>query len=128
VRTYELLAIGLVLLIPVAALALVAGAIAWARDSIDRAPLIGGAGVLCTALALANTLVERACGGEVNRAVITAFTGPDGCRSSALAALQLVVLLAVGTAVAVRAPELRRWRPAGPAPAPGAGGGSSDAP
>lgn len=121
--SYELAATLLVLAIPLAAIGLVAGAVAWGRDSIDRAPVTGGVGVVCTVLATANTLVERACGGEVNRAAITAFIGPEGCRPGALAALAAVLLLALATALVARAPELRRWLPPG-GPAPDGGAGS----
>jgi hypothetical protein len=44
----------------------------------------------------------------VNRPIISAFLGPDDCQRSGLVSVELVVLLAVATALVVRAGEIRR--------------------
>lgn len=107
---YYLTAVAIVFAIPVAALALVAGTVLWARDAVAREPRAGLVGILCTLVAAGNLFVERSCAGNVNRPVITAFVGADACQRSSLVAVELVVLLAVATALVVRAGEIRRPR------------------
>ena len=105
--SYDLAALLIVLAMPVVAIGVVALAYFWALDALQRSLPAGATGVLCTLVAAGNLFVERRCGGTVNRAILTAFVGPDDCRRSALVAIELVVLLAVATALVVRAGEVR---------------------
>lgn len=100
--SYELQASLLVIALAFGAVMLVAGAVTLARDALERAPIPALVGIACTAVTFGSLFLERACGGTVNRPIITAVVGPDTCRVSALAAIELVVLLALGTSLAVR--------------------------
>ena len=106
--SYYLIALLIVIAIPVVATGLVAGAFVWARDAMTRGRAPGAIGVLCTFVATANLFVPRRCAGSFNRPVITAFLGDDACQRSSLVAIQLVLLLAVATALVARADEIRR--------------------
>lgn len=108
VDRYEVMATLLVITIPVAALAFGTVALAWARDAISRSPLPGLIGVCCTLVAAGNLLVERPCGGMVNRPVITVALGTGDCHKSSLVAVELVVLLAVATSVVTRLGDVKR--------------------
>jgi hypothetical protein len=106
--SYELIALVLVLAIPAVGMAIVAGGIAWARDTIARAPVPGSIGVACTIIAAANLFVARTCGGSTNRPIVAMALPDDPCQRSALIAVELVLLLVVATATVVRLPDLRR--------------------
>jgi len=97
---YELLATLVVVVSPVAVVVVLGGAVALVRDAIERVPAIGFTGLALTLVAAGNLLVERRCGLSVNRPIVTVVVGPDPCRSGALAAVALVLLLTVLTAVA----------------------------
>jgi hypothetical protein len=107
VGSYDLAALLIVFAIPVVLLGVAALAFFWAHDSLQRSLPVGAIGVLGTLVAAGNLFVERSCAGSVNRPIITAVLGPDECRRSALVALEVVVLLAVATALVVRAGEVR---------------------
>lgn len=104
----DLLAVLIVIAIPVAALLLVAGAIAWGYDAVVRSPGVGVVGVAAAVAATANLFIVRSCGDGVNRPVISMFIGDHGCHRSGLIGLQLVLLLVVGTSVLVRLRDVRR--------------------
>lgn len=109
VSGYELGALLIVLAAPFAVVLVVAVAVAWAIDSVRRSATVGTIGVLSTLVAVGYLSRATACGLTVNRPVIMAILGPGGdCRRTGLVAVELVLLLAVGTALAVRAPDLRR--------------------
>ena len=106
--SYYLVSLVLVLAMPIAALASLAGLVHWARDSIARAPVIGALGVVCAASALGNLLVARACGDSINRPLIGAALGDETCRRIGAASIELLLLIVVATAVVTRLGELRR--------------------
>jgi hypothetical protein len=98
----------LVIAIPTALIVLAAAALAWARDALTRARIPGLIGVFCTLVAAGNLLVERTCGGMVNRPIITVALGTGDCYKSGLVAVELVVLLAVATSAVVRMDVVKR--------------------
>lgn len=104
----DLLALIIVLLIPVAALLVVAGAIVWARDAVGRSPLVGGFGVLCVGVAVANLFVERTCEDGRNRPIVSMFVSDHACHRVGVISLEVVLLLVVATAVVVRLSDVRR--------------------
>lgn len=106
--SYDLLGLLIVLAIPIAGIALVAGTVVWARDAIRRSPRTGSLGVGLTAMAGANLLVARACGSGVNRPIIDFAVGHDDCLRAGLLSVELVLLLAVTTSVVVRLGDVRR--------------------
>ena len=106
--SYYLTAVVLVLAIPVVALAALVGLVRWARDSIARAPAIGVLGVLCTASALVNLFLARACGDGVNRPIIAAAIGDPACQRVGVASIQVVLLLVVATAAVTRLADAGR--------------------
>jgi hypothetical protein len=108
VGSYDLAAFLIVLAMPVGAIAIAVGGFVWAQDALRRSLVPGAIGVLATLVAAGNVFVERRCVGAVNRPIVTAFVGAGDCQRSALAAVELVALLAVGTALAVRVREIRR--------------------
>jgi hypothetical protein len=105
VNTYELGALAIVLAVPFLVLLLVVGVYAWATDSVRRSATIGGLGVLATLVAVGYLFVEQTCDLTRNRPIIMAVLGPADCRRVGLVAVELVLLLAVATAVAVRLPD-----------------------
>lgn len=105
---YELGALAIVLAAPFLLVLVVLLAVAWARDALGRAPAIGGIGVLCTLVATGYLFVERTCAATRSRPILMAILGPDECRQSSLVAIEIVLLLAVVTALAVRLGDLRR--------------------
>jgi len=108
VRSYDLLALLLVLAIPLSAMGLLGALVAWARDSVARSPVVGALGVVLTVAALANLLIARACGDGTNRPIVGLAVGDAGCQRVGLEAFGLVLLVVVTTAVVVRLGELRR--------------------
>jgi hypothetical protein len=100
-------AVAIVVGIPVVALALVFGGVALARDAVKREPVAGAVGVAGMILAVANLLMAQQCDGVTNRPIIAIAT-EAACRRDALLAMQLVVLVAVATAVVVRLGDVRR--------------------
>jgi hypothetical protein len=104
VNTYELGALAILLAIPFLVVLVLAGGVAWASDSVRRSATIGGLGVLATLVAVGYLFVEQTCELTTNRPIIMAILGPDGCRLTGLVAVELVLLLAVATSVAVRLP------------------------
>jgi hypothetical protein len=102
VTAYEIGALLIVFAVPFVLVLVVAGIVAWARDSVHRSTTIGVVGIAATTVALGYSLMERTCGVTVNRPLIMALLGPGDCRRTGLAALELVLLLALGTALAVR--------------------------
>jgi hypothetical protein len=104
----DLLALLIVLAIPVAALWVLAGFAVWARDAVRRSPLLGGLGVLCTGVAVANLFVERTCADGTNRPIVAMFVSDHGCHRLGVISLEVVVLLLVATAATVRLGDLRR--------------------
>jgi hypothetical protein len=108
VNEYEIEALAIVLSVPFIGVLLVSLAVGWAIDSVRRSAAVGGIGVLCTLVGVGYLFRETACELTVNRPAIMALLGPGDCRRTGLVAVQLVLLLALGTALAVRAPDLRR--------------------
>ena len=104
----DLLALILILVIPVAALLLLVGVGVWARDAVRRSPVVGGLGVLFTGVALANLFVERTCDDGTNRPVVSMLVSDHSCHRLGVISLEIVVLLIVATAVAVRLGDVRR--------------------
>jgi hypothetical protein len=103
----DLLATLIVIAIPVAALLLVAGALAWGYDAVVRNPYIGGLGIAAVAVATGNLFVVRTCRDGANRPITSMFVGDHACHRNGLLALQLVLLLVVATSVLVRLGEVR---------------------
>ena len=106
--TYRLEALLLVAVIPIAAFALLAGGVAWARDAISRAPVVGWIGMLLALAAIGNLVVPRRFGEVVNRPVLAAFVGDGHAERAGMMGIALVLLVVVATAIAVRAGEVRR--------------------
>src|SRR3954470_9224519 len=104
----DLLALLIVLLIPVAAAALVAGLVLWARDSVRRSRVIGGFGVVCVAVALVNLYVARACSDGVNRPIVGMWVSDHGCQRVGVMSFEAVLLAIVATSVVVRLADVRR--------------------
>ena len=104
----DLLATIIIIAIPVAALLLVAGALAWGYDAVVRNRVVGGLGILAAAAATANLFVERTCDDGTNRPIVSMFIGGHGCHRSGLLALEILLLLVVGTSVLVRLGDVRR--------------------
>lgn len=100
--TYDLVATAAVVAMPVSVVALVIGAMWWARDALDRQPRVGVVGILATAAATGNLLLERPLGGRTTRPLLALFLEQGGAFRSALLALAIVVLLVSATSVAVR--------------------------
>ena len=105
---YDLGALLIVLAAPFAFVLVALLAVAWARDSVRRSPAIGGVGLALTLIATGYLFVERTCSPTRNRPIFLAVVGPDHCRHSSLVAIQVVLLLAVVTALAVRVAPVRR--------------------
>jgi hypothetical protein len=127
VDAYDLATNVIVAGIPTALVTLVIGVALLVRDSTIRSPRVALVGHAATLVAFGMLFVERPCGETVNRPIIVAVLGPGACRAGALAAVQVVLLLAVGTALAVRLLEpgspATRWLRALPrAGVRGAGG------
>jgi hypothetical protein len=110
VSTYELVALVIVFAVPFVIVFLVAAAYAWATDSVRRSSAVGGIGVLATLVAVGYLFVEQTCALTRNRPIIMAIMGPGDCRRTGLVAVELVLLLAVATAVSVRLPEVVKLR------------------
>jgi hypothetical protein len=108
VGSYYLTALALVLAIPIAFLAACLGLALWTRDSVARAPLIGALGAVCTAAAIANLVVARACGDGINRPLVAAAVGADECRRVGVASVALVLLLLSATSAVTRLGDVRR--------------------
>ena len=106
--SYDLAALGLVLAIPLVGLAALAGLVAWTRDVLARAPIVGGLGAVSTFAAIAHLIVPRACGDGVNRPIVAAAVGLDECRRIGVASVGLVVLLLAATAAVTRLGDVRR--------------------
>jgi len=96
------LATGAVIAMPLVALGLLAGLVAWARDAVSHRTPIGTAGVLIAAAAIGNLFIERRLGAATTRPVLALFLERDDAFRSALLALAVAVLLVVATSVAVR--------------------------
>jgi hypothetical protein len=107
VDSYYLVAVLLVLAIPVGLLVLGYGLVQWGRDSLHRAPLVGGVGVLAATLAIVNLVVARSCGTGTNRPIVSAVLSSDACHRDGVLALALPILLVVGTAALVRLRDAR---------------------
>lgn len=105
---YELEALVIVLALPFALVLLVTLTVAWVVDSVRRSAIVGGVGVLSTLVAVGYLFKETTCDVVVNRPAFMAILGPGDCRRTGLVAIELVLLLALATALAVRAPDLRR--------------------
>jgi hypothetical protein len=103
----DLLATIIIIAIPVAALLLVAGALAWGYDAIVHNPVIAIVGIAATSAATANLFLERACHDGVNRPIVSMFVGDHACHRTGLLSLEVVLLLVVGTSVLVRLGEIR---------------------
>ena len=106
--SYYLTALAIVIAMPLAAIAVAAGLARWAHDALVRAPVLGALGVLFTGFAIVNLFVARACGDGVNRPIVAIALADDACREVGLVSLQLVILLVVATAAAVRLGDVRR--------------------
>jgi len=104
----DLLAVLIVIAIPVAALLLLAGAIAWGYDAVVRSPGVGVVGIAAASAATANLFIVRSCSDGVNRPVVSMFVGDHGCHRSGLIALEVLLLFVVGTSVLVRLRDVRR--------------------
>lgn len=104
----DLLATIIVVAIPVAALLLVAGALAWAYDAVAHKPVIGMLGIVAASVATGNMIVEHSCHDGVNRPIISMWVGDHACHRSGLLALELLLLLVVGTSVLVRLSDVKR--------------------
>jgi hypothetical protein len=103
----DLLATIIIIAIPVAALLLVAGALAWGYDAFVRNPIIAILGIAATVAATANLFLERSCHDGVNRPITSMFVGDHACHRTGLLSLEVVLLLVVGTSVLVRLGEVR---------------------
>jgi hypothetical protein len=103
----DLLATIIIIAIPVAALLLVAGALAWGYDAVNRNPVVGTLGITAAAAAVGNLFIERACHDGANRPIVSMFIGDHGCHRTGLLALQVLLLLVVGTSVLVRLGEVK---------------------
>ena len=103
----DLLATIIIIAIPVAALLLVAGVLAWGYDAFVRNPVIAILGIAATAAATANLFFERSCHDGVNRPIVSMFVGDHACHRTGLLSLEVVLLLVVGTSVLVRLGEVR---------------------
>jgi hypothetical protein len=106
----DLVATLIIIAIPVAALLLVAGALAWGYDAIVRNPIIGVLGITAAAVATGNLFVERSCHDGANRPIVSMFVGDHACHRSGLLSLEVLLLLVVGTSVLVRLGEVKLRR------------------
>ena len=106
--SYDVLAVLIVLTIPFAMVGLIVIAAAWADDALARERTTGLVGIACTGIAAVNLLIPRSCGDEVNRPIVAIVTGSGDCFRMGLLSVEVVLLLAVATSVAVRFPALRR--------------------
>jgi hypothetical protein len=103
----DLLATLIIIAIPVAALLVVAGALAWGYDAVARNPVIGILGIAAATAATGNLFIERTCDDGTNRPIVAMFISDHGCHRVALLALEVVLLLVVATSVLVRLGEVK---------------------
>jgi hypothetical protein len=106
VNTYELGALAIVIAVPFAIVLIITAAVGWATDAVRRSAVVGGLGVLATLVAIGYLFVEQTCELTRNRPIIMAVVGPGDCRRTGFVAIELVLLLAVATALAVRLPDV----------------------
>lgn len=114
ITRYSLLAFALVVVLAAAAAGMAALAAGWARAMVRAAPVVGALGVVATGLAAVNLAVPRGCSTDPpvrNQPLVSAIEG-DACQRTALAQVQAVILLGVGTSLAVRRTSGRAPRPA----------------
>jgi len=103
----DLLATIIIIAIPVAALLLVAGVVAWAYDAFVRNPVVAVLGYAAMAAATANLFLERTCSDGANRPITSMFIGDHACHRTGLLSLEIVLLVVVATSVLVRFGEIR---------------------
>ena len=103
----DLLATIIIIAIPVAALLLVAGVLAWGYDAFVRNPVIAILGYAATAGATANLFLQRTCHDGANRPIISMWVGDHACHRTGLLSAEIVLLLVVGTSVLVRLGEVK---------------------
>lgn len=106
VRTFAFpLALATLIVMSVALVGLVSGLEQWGRWLLRTGGSLGIVGLVVTGIAVANLLVPRTCSTEpvpeVNRPVLSVALGDGACFRSALAQLQLAVLVGLGASVAV---------------------------
>jgi len=102
VDRYELVATGVIVLIPLTVALLLVVAVLWAQDATARHPRWGTIGVLVTAAALGNLFVRQDLGPASTRPVVALFVEEGEAFRGALASLAAVLVLGVATSVAVR--------------------------
>lgn len=100
--SYHLQALLLVLAIPIASVAAVALAIAWARDALRHSVAIGAVGIALAGMAFMHLVLARDLGPELNRPAVAAFTGSDDARRAGVAGFDVLVLTGVATTLAAR--------------------------
>lgn len=104
---YELIATGLIVLMPLAVAALVALLVLWVQDAFAQHPRKATVGVLVTAMALGNLFVRQDLGSATTRPVMALFVEHGAAFRGALGAVAVVLVLVMATSVAVRLPATR---------------------
>ena len=104
---YELVATGLIVLIPLTVAVLVVLAVLWVQDAFGRDQRKATVGVLVTAVALGNLFVRQDLGRTTTRPVIALFVEHGDAFRGALGSLAVVLVLVMATSVAVRLPATR---------------------
>lgn len=104
---YELVATGLIVLIPLTVAIVIVALVLWARDAYARHPRKATVGTLVTGTALANLFVRQDLGSATTRPVMALFVEHGSAFRGALGSVAVVLVLVMATSVAVRFPATR---------------------